>query len=69
MFLPYKKSNHMANQTFQIGDVVKLKSGSRWMTVYSIDGEYLECVYFFEGKYCYSGTLPSLLFTLEDVNI
>lgn len=30
----------------QIGDVVKLKSGGPWMTVYKIQGDEVSCVWF-----------------------
>ena len=30
----------------QIGDVVKLKSGGPWMTVYKIEGDEISCVWF-----------------------
>lgn len=30
----------------QIGDVVKLKSGGPWMTVYKIEGDDVSCIWF-----------------------
>ncbi len=30
----------------QIGDVVKLKSGGPWMTVYKIEGDAISCIWF-----------------------
>lgn len=45
----------MTDETYEIGDVVQLKSGGEAMTIEELDEEYASCVWF-EGKHVQRAT-------------
>jgi uncharacterized protein YodC (DUF2158 family) len=54
----------MAEEKIEVGDIVYLKSGSPAMTVYLIDDNYINCVWFDKGQDRvpkYTGFVPKSL--------
>jgi uncharacterized protein YodC (DUF2158 family) len=49
----------MTENQFNLGDVVKLKSGGPWMTVSSSDSGWIICVWYEDGEIRKTPNLPS----------